>query len=365
MQKIEIRRSSARRITPAGDPRWEALNAVREARSILGIKDRTITVLRGLLTLVPVETWVHAPFAHASNAVLQERCDGMDERTLRRHLSKLVEVGLIARRQSPNRKRYVVRDEDGAVLLAYGFDIGLLRDALPRLRMLSEQHRSEQAKITALKAVLRDRLYHVAHQQLDIGSPNVQDYHKLLRRDVAAETIESAISALNTHLQLANDNMSSDDTLTDSDGQNDRHIQSSNEESTESERSLSPPPGTVDQITPSISIDECRQRASEAMAFTEQEPKSWGEMDILAQQLGPSLGLSPSVLAEARLLLGRQGYTLAVLGLTQAFPHIRKPGGYLRALLKKAKVGSLNVSRMFWSLTSARRDKGFPAGNYA
>lgn len=337
----------------ARDPRWEALNAVRDARAALGLRDRTIAVLRGLLTLVPAAAWDDRPVVHAANATLQERCDGMDERTLRRHLAILVAAGLIRRQQSPNRKRYVVRDDRGAVLLAYGFDLSPLRAAVAGLHDLAAAEQATAARARALRAVLRDHLFHLGEAE------GLEDYRRLLRRKVGTDVLEAAIATLAARRGAEPPCPVLPDTpiLTGSDGQDDRHIQSSKQDSCESE--AAPASSTLP------SVDQCRERASTAVAFAPTEPRTWGDLVALADRLGPGLGINGQVLGEAEIQLGRRGRALAILGLTQAYPQIKRPDSYLRALLRKAKTGALNLQRMFDSLTSGRRHGRFPAGNPA
>ena len=79
----------------------------------IGLSDRTIAVLKALLsfhqetTLTGGEPIVVFP----SNKSLAQRANGMAENSLRRHLSLLVFLGLIFRRDSPNGKRYARRGE--------------------------------------------------------------------------------------------------------------------------------------------------------------------------------------------------------------------------------------------------------------
>ncbi|MFG6083944.1 plasmid replication protein RepC [Paracoccus litorisediminis] len=364
MQKLNNRSKGIPLAASATDPRWAALNAVREARQRLGIKDRTIAVLRGLLTLVPLEAWTGNPMVHASNAMLQERCDGMDERTLRRHLATLVELGLLIRHQSPNKKRYVVRNEAGAPVLTYGFDLSPLREAVPALIALAEEHNAELVQIRALKAVLRDRLYHLEHDCPDAPEHVIIEYRRLLRRDCSVQSLENAIALLKQRLPKISSALQQTRILSDSDGQNDRHIQSSNKEHIERRTSETHMPTGTPPSRVELSVADCTKLAPNALEFALTKPETWPELIGLADQLGPGLGISHSVLEKSRVVLGEKGRAIAVLGLTQAYPQIRQPDRYLNALLTKANSGILNLKRMFQSLTSTQRHHRFPAGNH-
>ncbi|WP_430450571.1 helix-turn-helix domain-containing protein [Rhodophyticola sp.] len=53
---------------------------------------------------------------------LCRRVGGIDERTLRRHINRFVELGFIKRNDSSNRKRYRVRSSGGECI-SYGLSL--------------------------------------------------------------------------------------------------------------------------------------------------------------------------------------------------------------------------------------------------
>ena len=76
---------------------WEVLDALAACRAKFGLTAASITVLRALLSFLPkTQDQRSDPFlVWPSNEALAKRADGMDERTLRRHLARLSEAGLI------------------------------------------------------------------------------------------------------------------------------------------------------------------------------------------------------------------------------------------------------------------------------
>ena len=114
--------SAKQRPATEKDTRWHLLDLVKSCRQRLTLRDRDIAVLRGLLSLLPTSATPDQLVVFASNRVLIERCDGIDERTLRRRISHLQSCGLLHRRASPNGKRYQVRD-DVAARITYGLDL--------------------------------------------------------------------------------------------------------------------------------------------------------------------------------------------------------------------------------------------------
>lgn len=348
------------------DPRWHALNIVQSVRESLGLRDRDIAVLRGLLTFIRPEEWLNGLMVYASNATLQSRCDGIDERTLRRRLAKLCEAGLITRHQSPNRKRYVVRDENNQVILAYGFDLLPLRNSIAQLELCAAEQRLEVTKVRSLKAVLRDRLYKLTTFFETSGSnpPDLSAYARLLRRKATIETLAASIYDLEnmlSTLENSDKTITTTTNMTDSVRQTDRRIQSSNKEYNDKEEAVEKheadiPPTNANEID----FRECLDAATSAMEYTTEKPRNWSDLDKLALLLGPAIGLEPGVITKAYQVMGKRGGTLAILGMVQAFPRIKKPNNYLQAMMTKASSVGLNIQRMFRSLT---RDVRFPAGN--
>ena len=319
MQHIRISplQMQARRVTSAPkDSRWEILDLARECREALGLRDRDLAVLRGLLSLMQGGSVVYA-----SNRVLIERCDGIDERTLRRRLAHLESCGILRRQQSPNGKRYQMRDAEGPVV-TYGLDLGPLLAMEPHLRALAEAERRAALRMRALRVLIRDWLYHHGASAL----PEVAEAARLsLRRKLSVEALEALHAGLGTE-------------MTGSSGQNDRHIQNSDKESFEQEKA-------------DIELSECMELAAEARDMAPEVPQTWPEVVTLSDVLAPAIGLGARVLDQARQHLGRQGCALAVLGLVQAFRRIQKPEAYLLALVRRAELGRLDIVRAFRSLT--------------
>lgn len=108
--------------------KWKVLRTIIEARRRIGISDRAAAVLSALLSFHPdTELKAATPLVvFPSNRELSLRAHSMPEATLRRHLAALVDAGLIVRRDSPNGKRYVRRDDKGVIGVAYGFDLSPL-----------------------------------------------------------------------------------------------------------------------------------------------------------------------------------------------------------------------------------------------
>ena len=345
----------------ADDARWSLLDLVRRSRKHLGLRDRDIAVLRGLLSFIPSSASPDSLVVFASNRVLIERCDGIDERTLRRRLEHLRTCGFIARRSSPNGKRYQVRDDTADVRLTYGIDLSPLFAIRNHLTALAEQCLRNEIRTKALRAVIRDILYHHA---ACIQPELAEHASRSIRRSLSCDQLDEIVKQLQAELPTT----TTPDTivtavLTVSDSQNDRHIQSSKKENYESERARKKQSTENPAATPSsceneessdITVAECMALAKNAAAFAMAPAQDWNDVVRLSDTLAPAIGLERHDIDNARRTMGSLGSALAILGLVEAFEKIRRPRAYLHALTKRASEEGFDFVRMFRSLTKCR-----------
>lgn len=354
-QRSPATSSTAR--THAPDARWQCLRLVQRARAALQVKDREIAVLRGLISLIPADRWGQEMIVFASNRVIIDRCDGIDERTLRRRLVRLEERGLVIRRPSPNRKRYRVRDEHGAVLLSYGIDLTPLLARTEEIEDLAREAEASVARVRALKALLRHRLEEISASNEIIDQETCEEARLALRRNISAGRLSALLDVLSptrgsssAAAKLGTVIMSVDG------GHNDRDIQSSEQEYNDNrvsgdDLSVREAPRRERSRTRGISINECVTRATVAIGLSEHMPRTWSDLGDLAKALAPAIGLDPQLVRRTFLEWSVWEGSVAILGLIQCHERIRSPGAYLSRLLEKAKTRELNFARMFRSLT--------------
>ena len=344
----------------AADQRWSLLNLVRTCRERLGLRDRDITVLRGLLSLIPATAHADERVVFASNRVLIERCDGIDERTLRRRIEHLQTHGLLVRRASPNGKRYQLRADGAEIRLTYGLDLAPLFKIRDHLVALADQCHQEVLHCKAMRAMIRDILFHHGKSlPADIAEAAIRSLRRMLSSDqlhAIVETLRQQGTA--TPVQEACETS----VLTVSNSQNDRHIQSSYKKEFDSECAEEPAsPGSAESSRPDeggidaadITVRECIDLAPNAAAFAAAPTRDWRDVVTLSQQLAPAIGLGTRDVERARQSLGVLGCALTVIGLVEAFGRIRNAQAYMHALVKRAETGKLDIVRMFRSLTKA------------
>lgn len=338
--------------TNAADPRWHLLGLVQKTKDRLGISDREISVLRGLLTLVAASDWGKEMIVFASNRVVAERSGAVEERTLRRRILRLESAGLIQRRLSPNGKRYRIKDETGSPALTFGIDLSPLAELADHLEALAETLRLEALRITVLKAKIRQALF-VRSEAGD--DPEVSSARAALRRKLNVEAFEAVLASL-IGSQPASPDSSDAAEMTVKDSQNVRHIQKSDKDIDDIDTGeIKTTTAPTDLHGTTLSVDECLTAASTAAEFAFEPIQNWRDLSRFAFGLAPAIGLDVASIEGAKRALGEYGTTLAILGLTQSITRINKPSAYLASLSAKATEGSMDFGRMFRSLTASPR----------
>jgi replication initiation protein RepC len=352
------------------DRRWILLDLAKTCRQRLKLRDRDIAVLRGLLSLMPAQARADQMVVFASNRVLIDRCDGIDERTLRRRIAHLQSVGMLVRRTSPNGKRYQLRDEHHQAQLTYGIDLAPLFHAQTELEALADDCHREKLRLKLLQKKIRDVLFHTASNPATALQLEAQ---RALRRTLSSAQLQQILTALEeaTPIKLAEVLQNPEPVakeVTATDGQNDRHIQRSNINNLESENAENKTPEAkrdlakpTRQDESDISVEECLTLAKTAQTMSPTPPKSWEDLIDLSATLAPAIGLQKDLVHQAEKHLGRHGCALAVLGLVEAFGRIRNPEAYLAALIKRQITQGLNLVGMFRSLVKPAQTAGLYA----
>ncbi|RVA63213.1 plasmid replication protein RepC, partial [Mesorhizobium sp. M7A.F.Ca.CA.001.08.1.1] len=142
-----VKANTASRQIPQGSvvEKWQVYRWLCEGKSIVGVGDRALAVLSGLLTFYPDDqiSEENGLMVFPSNAQLSLRAHGMAESTLRRNLAELVSCGLIIRRDSANGKRFARKGPGGAVVEAFGFSLAPLITRAAEFQQAADQVRAD------------------------------------------------------------------------------------------------------------------------------------------------------------------------------------------------------------------------------
>ncbi|WP_370047747.1 MULTISPECIES: plasmid replication protein RepC [Salipiger] len=360
---------ASQRPAPPMSDKWALLRDLTTGAEAFGLGHRTLSVLKALLTFWPERELPADPdeaIVFPSNRVLSERLSGMPESTLRRHLAKLVETGVVSRHDSPNRKRYA-RGQSGVIGIAFGFD-------LSPLARHAEDLASAAASVTAQReriAVLRARLGMLRHRLTEEDAPDVliDAARLMLRRRASEQDLAELVSRLEAALPTREpvepplQPITETTKMSGSAARNERHIQETDKSISDSESAptsdAAPTESSGSAETPNaITVPMITDACQEYRAFFPDQPRGWHDVVSISQRLAPMLGIDPPVLQEAQRIMGHERAAATVLCLLERASEIRKPGAYLRRLTQVARKGSFSVSAM---LAAASRRAPTPA----
>ena len=136
-------------------PKSQATSATKRVASTIGLQAQDLLLLDTFAAFTQPQDWEQGrrPIVWASNNFLMEQM-GFSLSTLRRHVRRLAELGLIWIKDSPNGKRYGHRDQDGVIVEAYGFDLAPLAARAEEFEALYAQIKEERAICTSLRNVI-------------------------------------------------------------------------------------------------------------------------------------------------------------------------------------------------------------------
>lgn len=158
---------------------WTIFRALRDARSVFGLRPGHIQTLQAMLSFLKPG---HGETVFASNDSICQRVGGIDERTLRRHINRFVELGFIKRNDSSNRKRYRVRSSSGECI-SYGLSLTpLLQRASELIAIAHEMENNRRDRIFVRKQILT-KLAHL--EEHDPSNTFINHARRALRRKLS------------------------------------------------------------------------------------------------------------------------------------------------------------------------------------
>lgn len=349
-----------------GVNKWEALRELSTARTVFGLSDRELSVLQVLIGFYP-ETILgdHADglVVFPSNAAICERLNGMPCSTMRRHLARLVNAGFIHRRDSPNGKRFSRRY--GGAREAFGFDLtplvvrfGEVCEAAEAMRAETERYERLRRSVSLMRRDLAALAVYGAemHGRLTIWSDFAvlaEDTRKALRRKLVVAELEALAEQMVDALNTARDVLERDtQIISTSDAQTEQHHQNSNKDLQDSEPCLEnqerrPKPDTK---LPNVPLGLVLAVCEEFRTYVPDDIRHWHEFVRAADTIRPMMGISPSAWNDAVEAMGPEEAAVVLVAMLERFSDIRSPGGYLRHLTAKARLGEFSCAPMVMAL---------------
>lgn len=366
--------------------KWRVFEDIRKARELLGATDRSLAILNALLSFHR-ETELSADgelIVWPSNEQLIARANGISPATLRRHLSVLVECGLIIRRDSPNGKRFARRSRAGEIEQAYGFDLSPIVARAVEFRDMAEAVQAEKKAFRVARerlTLLRRDIVKMIDAGIEEDVPGnwgrvLQTYQAIisrLSRTAPRQLVEDICAELHElHVEIRDvlESFTKTQNPNANESHSERHIQNSNPDSiSESEygsrkkKEAGGSPAETDNVRSlpkrdlplSIVLDACPNLREAAQSG---EIRHWRDFLAATELVRTMLGISPSAWQEAREVMGEVQAAIALAAIYQRSDQINSAGGYLRSLTDKAREGKFSTWPMVMALLRARLDEG-------
>jgi replication initiation protein RepC len=381
--------------------KWKLFRAICEARPVLGISDRTLTVLDALLSFYPSNeiSLEHGLIVFPSNAQLSIRARGMAPATLRRHLAALVDAGLIIRKDSPNGKRYARRDRVGALNQAFGFSLAPLLARAKEIEDMAAQALSDRELLRTTKERLslcrRDvtKLIETA-SQAGISGDWEMAFHRfrsMIDQVPRAATIDTLLAVIDQLCRLRDEIVNrlkiqlKDENVSANESHIERHIQDSYPDtiyelepaSDEDQQPIEKPISRVSAPTANVppiaevlkAISDNGQLKSLPLGLVLRACpeisaygpggtiKGWRDLMTAAVTVRSMLGVTPSAYQHACTVMGPENAATVVACILERSNHITSAGGYLRDLARRSEKGAFAVGPMLMALmrTSTQR----------
>jgi replication initiation protein RepC len=366
--------------------KWELLRELSKAQAAFGVSERDLTVLQGLLSFFPDDALGGNAemVVFPSNKAICERLNGMPCSTMRRHLARLVEAGLLMRRDSPNGKRYIRKH--GEERVAFGFDLSPLYCRSEEVARAAEAVREAEDRVRRLREVvslMRRDLAALAEFGEEI-QPGLGLWDQLrdkavltaraLRRKLMLEELSAYRADLEALLDRARNVIDGPETaeLNTNGANTERHYHNSNEESIDLEPALEKGGAAtgapdVEADAPVAEVEEADTRrvpkiplhlviagCPSLKTFYQGDIRHWHQLFDAACHVRPAMGISASAWDEAQRFMGPEQASIVVVAMLERFADIRSPGGYLRALTSKAAAGEFSCGPMVMALMSRR-----------
>ncbi|MFI3905668.1 plasmid replication protein RepC [Ochrobactrum sp. S1502_03] len=366
-----------------GVNKWALYKQLCVARAEFDLNDRCLAVLSSLLSFLPDDDISEKTglVVFPSNRQLSLRAHGMPESTLRRHLASLIEAGIIARKDSPTRKRYAHKDREGGVELAFGFSFAPLLERASEIAAIADKILADQKALKRLRdevsVMRRDIASAFADRAEETGELGgclealfvrfrsivdaiprraCLDELSAIRANFEAIRGELAITLKTIEIvpemsgSVAQSERQHNESLRESlfESQNGEKIDL-NVPSAETPVSVKPEEGTSGNLTPSISLDQVLRSCPDIREYGAKGIGTWRELLDASRIVSGFLGISQSAYQEAIRFMGPETASTAIAWILQKISTINSPGGYLRSLTQKARGGTFAIRQLLFS----------------
>jgi replication initiation protein RepC len=378
----------------------QLLASFKAAAPRLGVAPRLVHAVDWLFRFTQPQDWEKdgRPIVWPS-ASMQQDALGLSPTQVKQINRCLIEFGLLTMKDSPNGKRYGMRDPKGRIVEAYGFDLSPIAARYAEFVQLAKEGRAERRVIGQLRrraTIARKGIVQILETVAEYGLGGEE--WRSLAEDMAAiaralkgverpEDMEGGVTSLERRQAMARDRLEVLLKLVDSDPkqpENRPHqhnykpnpnpkqdtVTASKTRSGEEEgsRPSTPAPERPQRsdrtMVHGITPDEIARLAPKLKLYLVRPSPTWPELVDAADWLRHDLGVSKPLWGDACLAMGRElaAVALAIVSTKEAEHFRTTPGGYFHGMIAKARVGELHLERTVWAMRRASEPEKHRAG---
>ncbi len=282
-------------------------------------------------------------------------------RSIRRILGQLTDLKLIVAKDSPNGKRFAIRNLAGEIIDAYGFDLtpiyarrGEWTTMLVEQKVMREIRKRAYDEVTVARRATEEAISALAQHFPSLDRSNLEDrYNALLSCTPARSTAELPAGLLQDWQNLRN-LVEEAFYQTGNGGLGVQHKKTNNGSPSESwtrsfpkkAEAVLPNERPAEHLSPALIIEACPTISDYGRPI-----RDIADVVGAGRYLRASLGAHESAWNEAVADIGPVGAAVAVLYVLQLYDddisaggtRIRNPGGYFRALVRMVRSGKINL----------------------
>ncbi|MBD2746150.1 replication protein C [Microvirga sp. BT688] len=342
--------------------RKELSAAAREAAKALELRNGPRSVLSELVACWGEQEWERL-LVWPSNDYLVSRT-GMSERGIRKAFRVLIDQQLIVPKESPNGKRYAVKDLAGEIVDAFGFDLtpvyarrGEWAERIVEQRQLRETRKRTFDEITIARRAAQEALNSLTLEFPDLDRSDLEErLAGLLARTPLRSTKAMPLDILDEWKSLRR---ACEEAYyqTGYAGTGCRHTNNNNGSPTETCNKGFPKKAeavrsteqTSEHLSPELILEACP-----TLSDYGQPVRDLADIVAAGRYLRAALGANESAWAEAIEGIGTVRAAIAVIYTLQLYENdlaknggesrIKNPGGYYRALVRMVKSGKIDLA---------------------
>ena len=376
----------------------QLLAALKAAAPRLGVSPRLVHAIDWLFCFSQPQDWDQGarPIVWPS-ASMQQQALGLSSSQVKEINRRLIELGLVTMKDSPNGKRYGKRDPKGRIVEAYGFDLAPIAARHAEFVRLAEEGRAERAAMGRLRrraTIARKGIIQILETAREYGHEG-EEWHTLSRETEAlaralraverVDEMAMGVTSLERRQRAARERLEvllgtvetvpkqpenrphqynyNPTTNPDQDT-----VIAATECSGAGGEGVSQTPAPVPPKSPEkgmvhgIRPDELVRLTPKLKPYLRRSTPTWPDIVDAADWLRHDLGVSKSLWGDACLTMGRElaAVALAVVS-TKDEEHFRtSPGGYFLGMVDKTKTGELHLERTVWALRRAAQPEVHP-----